>query len=78
MLAVPVLAGQRSGQPNSDALPGVERNYSIVTPAPEPLEPQAAASGYTFRTGNTDIRISGSVSVEIGTGPSRHGGQQRR
>lgn len=73
VLATPAFAGQ-----SSDALPGVKGDYSIVTPAPEPMEAPTAPDDGTFKVGDWDVRISGSVSVEIGTGTSRQGGQQRR
>lgn len=72
-LATPAFADQSSG-----VLPGVKGDYSIVAPAPEPMEAPAAPDDGTFKVGDWDVRISGSVSVEIGTGSSREGGQQRR
>ncbi len=78
LLALPALAEQRPAKPASDTLPGVEKDYSIVAPAPEPLDaPLEAANGYTFKAGNTDIRISGSVSVEVGFGDPRPGRERR-
>ena len=55
--------------PRRDAeatLPGVEGKYSIVAPAPEPLEEPRAGDGTTFRAGNWDVTISGHVSVQVG------------
>lgn len=73
LAASPVLAEQRAAKATPEKLPGVEKEYNIVKPAPEPLEAPSEANGYTFKAGNTDIRISGSVSVEIGFGNSRPG-----
>lgn len=77
VLASQALADQ-SSRSKSDMLPGVDGGYSIVTPAPEPLEAPAATDGNMFKFGDWDVRVSGSVSVEIGSGPSRQGGQQRK
>ncbi|BCH32896.1 hypothetical protein MesoLjLc_48260 [Mesorhizobium sp. L-8-10] len=73
----PALADQRQAGSASEKLPGVEGAYSIVAPAPEPLEAPSEGGGYTFKAGNTDIRISGSVSVEIGFGPEIAGEDRR-
>lgn len=77
LLVFPAHAEQRAAKPASERLPGVENEYSIVKPAPEPLEAPSEPNGYTFKAGNTDIRISGSVSVEVGFG-DRWPGQERR
>jgi hypothetical protein len=77
LLTFPASAEQRPTEPASDTLPGVEDGYSIVTPAPEPLEAPSEGGGYTLKAGNTDIRISGSVSVEIGFGSQPPGNEYR-
>jgi hypothetical protein len=58
-------------------LPGVEPQKPIVSappPAPEPNS-QPAGSWKNFRVGNTDVSISGSVTVDVGTGGSRSSGR---
>lgn len=59
-----------SGTPRSgSALPGVDGNYRIVKPvAPEPDDPSGSASGSQFKIGNMDVRIGGSVTVDVGAG----------
>lgn len=52
------------------ALPGVTSDYRIARPAPRP-EPDDAlpASGNgQFKIGDTDVRISGSIIIDVGTG----------
>jgi hypothetical protein len=54
-------------------LPGVSSDYRIAKPAPEP-EPDDAlpASGNgQFKIGDTDVRISGSITVDVGVGATR-------
>ncbi len=50
-----------------DALPGVKQPEPIVQPAPEP-EDQPASEDGSFMVGNTKVKISGSVTVDIGAG----------
>jgi|GEM_PF-1336186 len=50
-------------------LPGVDTEYSIVQPAPEPDDRSAEEvrdDRLHFKAGNWDVRVSGYVSVEIG------------
>ena len=52
------------------SLPGVTGDYSIVAPAPEPMdEPRDGAT--TFKAGNWDVTVSGYVSAQVGA--SSHG-----
>lgn len=55
---------QHASQPG---LPGVDSDYSIVRPMPEPddFDPQAASQ---FLMGDMDVRIGGSVTVDISAG----------
>jgi len=76
--SAPALADQPSGTPDKDTLPGVTGSHSIVAPEPEPLEAPTMGDGSTFRVGNWDVRVSGSISFEIGTGTSHEGGHLRR
>jgi hypothetical protein len=67
-LAGAALAGDSSTQ--KGALPGVTGDYRIAKPAPQP-EPDDAlpASGNgQFKIGDTDVRISGSITVDVGAG----------
>lgn len=55
--------------PPQKALPGVTGDYRIAKPAPQP-EPEDAfpSSGNgQFKIGNTDVRISGSITVDVAT-----------
>ncbi|ANT51713.1 hypothetical protein [Mesorhizobium amorphae] len=68
MLAGSAFADDSSTQ--KGALPGVTGDYRIAKPAPEP-EPDDAlpASGNgQFKIGETDVRISGSITVDVGAG----------
>ncbi len=58
----------------SGSLPGVKGGHIIVKPLPEPDDEANPASGQ-FRIGDTEVRIGGSVTVDIGVGsvgPTRH------
>ena len=75
LLAVPASAGGR--KPPSDDLPGVDRSAgtsAVGAPRPEPADglPAGSRPG-SFRVGDWDITISGSISYEIGTGRPRDG-----
>lgn len=76
-LAAPAWADQVSNKAISEALPGVEGGYSIVTPAPEPLEAPATDDGY-FKVGDWDVRISGSVMFQIGASSADSDQRRRR
>ncbi|WP_315920180.1 hypothetical protein [Mesorhizobium sp. SP-1A] len=60
-------AGNSQQPRSSGSLPGVDGSYRIVKPLPEPDEPDAA-TGNRFRIGNMDVRVSGSVIVDVGAG----------
>jgi hypothetical protein len=81
ILAVAVLAvaGLMSGMALADdssvparksALPGVTGDYRIAKPTPQPEPDDAFPSGRNgqFKIGDTDVRISGSVTVDVGAG----------
>ncbi|WP_051355286.1 hypothetical protein [Mesorhizobium erdmanii] len=64
------LAEDTSSSAQKSALPGVTGNYRIAKPAPQP-EPDDAFPGNgngTFKIGDTDVRISGSITVDVATG----------
>lgn len=66
-------AGAFANDLSPTGLPGVEPQKPIVSappPAPEPNS-QPAGTWKNFRVGNTDVSISGSISVDVGTGGSR-------
>jgi hypothetical protein len=65
------VAKDASKSPSTD-LPGVETGYTIVKPQPEPDEPMdQGADGSRFKVGDTDVRISGSITVDVGGGSIR-------
>lgn len=62
----------------STGLPGVEPQKPIVSappPAPEP-DQQQTGSWKNFRVGNTDVSISGDITIDVGTGGA-HGSRRR-
>ena len=64
--ASPAFSGPAT--PKTDALPGVkDETYSIVKPMPEPDDLPTTAPG-TFKIGDTDVKISGEITVDIGVG----------
>jgi hypothetical protein len=64
------LAGDSSVPAQKGALPGVTGDYRIAKPAPQPEPDDAFPSNGngTFKIGNTDVRISGSLTVDAATG----------
>lgn len=63
-------AENASPSAQKSALPGVSGDYRIAKPAPQP-EPDDAFPGNgngQFKIGDTDVRISGSITVDIGAG----------
>lgn len=63
------VAGDRTGPAASQPLPGVEGDYRIVNPAPEPDEADSASG--QFKIGDMDVRIGGTVTVDIRAGDLR-------
>lgn len=63
-------AGNSPSQPQTGALPGVTSDYRIAKPAPQPEPDDALPTGEngTFKIGDTDVTISGSITVDVGTG----------
>ncbi|WP_245429035.1 hypothetical protein [Mesorhizobium sp. WSM3860] len=54
-------------------LPGVSGDYRIAKPAPQPEPADALPAGGdgTFKIGDTDVRISGSITIDMATGGIR-------
>lgn len=74
-------SGAQSGDQSGD-LPGVTGGYAIVRPAPAATTTEAERTavgggrGTTFRVGDFDVTVSGSISVEIGFGQRPPGGRR--
>ena len=49
-------------------LPGVASDYRIARPAPEPDDAVPSSGNGQFRIGDTDVRISGSITFDVGVG----------
>ncbi|TPL08410.1 MULTISPECIES: hypothetical protein [unclassified Mesorhizobium] len=63
------LAENASPSAQKSALPGVSGDYRIAKPALQPEPDDAFPSGNgQFKIGDTDVRISGSITVDIGAG----------
>lgn len=64
------LAKDSSANPRQGALPGVTSDYRIAKPAPEPEPDDAVPSkgNGQFKIGDTDVRISGSITIDMGVG----------
>ncbi|TPL05795.1 MULTISPECIES: hypothetical protein [unclassified Mesorhizobium] len=54
-------------------LPGVSGDYRIAKPAPlpEPDDALPAGNDGSFRIGNTDVRIGGSITIDMATGSNK-------
>ncbi len=66
-----------SANDGSPGLPGVQAQTPIVTAPPPAPEPEQAPSGNwkNFRVGNTDVSVSGSITIDVGTKNSRTSGR---
>jgi len=62
-----------SASARKGALPGVAGDYRIVKPAPAPEPDDALPSNGNgqFKIVNTDVRVSGSITVDVSTGGIR-------
>ncbi|WP_146119581.1 hypothetical protein [Phyllobacterium phragmitis] len=72
MLSLAIAAGAVSAGTSlaeeNKTLPGVKQPDGLVTaPLPEPDQMTEPSRPNTFRIGNTDVTISGSVTVDVGT-----------
>jgi len=63
-------ADDSSAQARKGTLPGVSGDYRIAKPAPQPEPDDAFTSNGngTFKIGDTDVRISGTITVDMATG----------
>ncbi|PQA72864.1 hypothetical protein C3731_14235 [Brucella oryzae] len=66
-----------SANNGSPGLPGVKAQKPIVSAPPAAPEPDQAPNGNwkNFRVGNTDVSISGSITIDVGTKNSRISGR---
>lgn len=73
-LAIISTASANDGSPG---LPGVQPQKPIVASPPPAPEPDQKSSGNwkNFRIGNTDVSISGDITVDVGTQNSRISGR---
>ncbi|KAA3450045.1 hypothetical protein C7I87_13930 [Mesorhizobium sp. SARCC-RB16n] len=69
LVSKPALADDASSAAQKSALPGVTGDYRIAKPAPQPEPDDALPNGEngTFKIGNTDVRISGSITIDAAT-----------
>jgi hypothetical protein len=68
IIAAGAIAPLQAFANGSQPLPGVKQPDPIVqAPQPEPDEQQTSKPG-TFKVGNFDVKVSGSVTVDIGAG----------
>lgn len=49
-------------------LPGVSNDYRIAEPAPEPDDAVPSNGNGQFKIGETEVRISGSITIDVGAG----------
>ncbi|MER8443068.1 hypothetical protein NKH52_07685 [Mesorhizobium sp. M1066] len=61
-------ADENSPSAQKGALPGVTGDYRIAKPAPEPDDAFLGSGNGQFKIGDTDVRISGSITVDVGAG----------
>nr|WP_244491100.1 hypothetical protein [Paramesorhizobium deserti] len=74
MVAAGALGAGASLAEENKTLPGVKPPKAIVTaPPPEPDQMTDPSKPNSFRIGNTDVTISGSITIDVGTfkSPSR-------
>ena len=66
------MAGSALADDNSaQKLPGVSGDYRIAKPAPQQDDAQPVGNDGSFKIGNTDVRIGGSITVDMATGGAR-------
>ncbi|GLQ77136.1 hypothetical protein GCM10007881_06520 [Mesorhizobium huakuii] len=70
LLSSAALANDSAPPAQKDALPGVSGDYRIAKPAPQPEPDDAFPSNGNgaFKIGDTDVRISGTITVDMATG----------
>jgi|CXWK01.1.fsa_nt_gi hypothetical protein len=52
----------------AESLPGVKQPEQTVQPLPEPIDQQATTDKGAVRVGDWDVKVSGSIIVDIGAG----------
>ncbi|TGQ72759.1 MAG: hypothetical protein E5V49_04435 [Mesorhizobium sp.] len=62
--------GSSTSAQTTSTLPGVTGEYRIAKPAPQPEPDEAFPTNGNgqFKIGDTDVRISGSITVDMGAG----------
>ncbi|CAH2404811.1 exported hypothetical protein [Mesorhizobium escarrei] len=71
-------AKDNSTPPHEGTLPGVTNDYRVATPAAEPDDAAPASGNSQFKIGDTDVRISGSITFDVGTGAIKAPGDRTR
>lgn len=75
LLAVlPLTSAVAGDKTKAGALPGVETDYRIVKPAPEPddrSEAEVEQDRKNFKVGNWDVQVSGYVWYQVGASSGR-------
>ncbi|TIY01274.1 MAG: hypothetical protein E5V22_21850, partial [Mesorhizobium sp.] len=61
-------AEDNSTSSQNGTLPGVADDYRIAKPAPEPEDAVPSNGNGQFKIGDTDVRISGSITFDVGVG----------
>lgn len=74
MTSSTAFAEDNSTPSHKGTLPGVANDYRIAKPAPEPDDAVPGNGNGQFKIGDTDVRISGSLTFDVSAGsikPSR-------
>lgn len=61
-------AEDNSTSSQNGTLPGLADDYRIAKPAPEPEDAVPSNGNGQFKIGDTDVRISGSITFDVGVG----------
>lgn len=71
--ALAASSAARADSSSTQKLPGVTGDYRIAKPAPQPEPDDALPAGQNgqFKIGDTDVRISGTITVDVGAGNLR-------
>lgn len=54
-----------------EPLPGVSTDHQIVKPMPDQAEQPPSGEKEPIRVGDWDVRVSGSITVDIGVGKTK-------
>lgn len=68
MVSGTAFAEDNSTPSRKGALPGVASDYRIAKPAPEPDDTVPSSGNGQFKIGDTDVRISGSITLDVSAG----------